>query len=114
MREFKFGNIKIDFLFNGEVFSINVTKAGTGMARVGELLTEAASKPDSVERSIKEVLELLDDMLGKGSIDKLFADREISISDVCDLVTFISTEINEYGKSKKQELVKLMEEAREA
>lgn len=111
MREFKFGEVKIDFLFNGKVYSINVNKAGKNMGKIGELLNEAATNPDVLEINVNEVLGLLDDILGKGSIDKIFEERTIEVGDVCDLVSFISTLVTEHSKNKKAEMEKALADA---
>lgn len=112
MREFKFNDRNtIEFMFNGEVFSASFAKASVAMGEIGPLLSDAAKNREVLDANITKTLEMLEELFGEGSMNKIFEGRDIDILDVCDLVIFISNEVTEFGEKKQAEAKQLIAEA---
>lgn len=50
----------------------------------------------ALEESIKLCVDVIDDLLGEGSTERIFKDEPISFLDAVDIATFIFQEITEY------------------
>ena len=118
MKKFEFKSHTIDFDIEGKVFSISdrilffdhLKKAGTELIEISEKIGE---DPTDQKAVIKEATDFLlakiDDLLGAGTSDQIFENREPEFYDVCDVFNYIrevaeetqKKTISEYQRSEQ-------------
>lgn len=104
MGKFEFRDRTINIDIAGDVFPVTVTtKVGDTMKGFAQqakaLVSEVASGQKTDADAVKLLTEVIDGILGTGAVKKIFADRELEIIDLCDIIRFVAAEIKEFNEN---------------
>lgn len=101
MGKFEFRSRTIDLDIAGNMFKLDVdSRIGDKMksysADAYKLAEEIEKKKKKTEDALKYCGIVLDELLGTGATDKIFATREMRLEDCLDILYYITDEVNGY------------------
>ncbi len=81
-------------------------KAPAIQAKMNEIVKSAAEETAGsalIEKSCKTICAAIDDMLGEGACEKVFAGRTVNFFDCMDLYFFVQCQVNDFTVKKLSE-----------
>jgi hypothetical protein len=105
MAKFEFRSRKLGLDIAGNHFEIEVsTDIGDIMAEFSRegfaLIPALKSGEKTIEDAVEYCRSAIDRILGEGSVDIIFKDRKIDITDLSDVILFITGEIQKFKAGK--------------
>lgn len=79
---------------------VNVNAARKKLVEFNEKLVAGEATPEDVKNVIDEIVQKIENVLGKGEVGVIFADKAISVHDVMDLVMYISAVAEDFERQK--------------
>lgn len=111
MKEFRFGNNMLTMNIDNTEFTCDpaAVEAAFSAARktilnFNEKLNQGEANRDTIEETIGEILILIDEGLGAGASERIFASRKtVSLHDCGDVVTYVLSCTAEFENRKQGE-----------
>lgn len=107
MGQFVFSNNTIELDIAGEIFSVEPTLAVANVKNTAKRVVEQAAAFEGKDDTLEAIESIcvaitgaVDEILGKGSCERIFKDRTVTFYDCMDLYKFVTEEINTYVAQK--------------
>lgn len=92
MGKFEFKDRKISLEICGKSYDLSTTDEN--VRKIQDMAQNFATvAPDDNNEKIERMSEMVDTLLGPGSVKEIFSDRETNVLDLTDLVEFLADEI---------------------
>lgn len=112
MKKFEFQKNIFETEICGVILAADVTKAEVEISRAQKKLVSFAEKitageatENEISDKIMETCQSIDKAFGKGTAEKIFAERTISLHDCMDVVFYVVAALNQF-EDGKQDLYK--------
>lgn len=105
--EFKEHGYPLPLDIAGHMFTLNVTKETSLMfERYGResqrFIAEVGNTPDAEEKAWRFAQNMLDEVLGIGATDAIFAGRDRDLLDIADIIAHIGDEIEQAARAQQE------------